>query len=133
MPATERYRRRGHTSPGPAGSNRCPIGHLLDVGPIIISVFPSQTGRARGWTLFVEPRPEQTAATAAEHAMPGPVVFESIALDQLLDAIKRRGFRLVGPMIRDGAICYDDLSSAEDLPEGWTDEQDAAHYRLKKR
>ena len=65
--------------------------------------------------------------------MPGPVVFESIALDQLLDAIKRRGFRLVGPMIRDGAICYDDLSSAEDLPEGWTDEQDAAHYRLKKR
>jgi len=81
----------------------------------------------------VEPRPEQTAATAAEHAMPGPVVFESNALDQLLDAIKRRGFRLVGPMIRDGAICYDDLSSAGDLPEGWTDEQDAAHYRLKKR
>jgi len=65
--------------------------------------------------------------------MPGPVVFESNALDQLLDAIKRRGFRLVGPMIRDGAICYDDLSSADDLPEGWTDEQDAAHYRLKKR
>jgi ferredoxin len=81
----------------------------------------------------VEPRPVQTAATAAEHATPGPVVFESNALDQLLDAIKRRGFRLVGPMIRDGAICYDDLSSAEDLPEGWTDEQDAAHYRLKKR
>jgi sulfhydrogenase subunit beta (sulfur reductase) len=65
--------------------------------------------------------------------MPSPVVFESNALNQLLDTIKRRGFRLVGPMIRDGAICYDDLSSAEDLPEGWTDEQDAAHYRLKKR
>jgi ferredoxin len=65
--------------------------------------------------------------------MPGPVVFESNSLDQLLDAIKRRGFRLVGPMVRDGAICYDDLSSAEDLPQGWTDEQDAAHYRLKKR
>jgi hypothetical protein len=53
--------------------------------------------------------------------------------DELLDAIKRRGFRLVGPMVRDGAICYDDLSSAKDLPEGWTDEQDAARYRLKKR
>lgn len=81
----------------------------------------------------MEPRRAQTAATAAEHAIPGPVVFESDALDQLLDTIKRRGFRLVGPMIRDGAICYDDLSSADDLPEGWTDEQDAAHYRLKKR
>ena len=81
----------------------------------------------------MEPRPAQTAATAAEHAIPGPVVFESGALDQLLDTIKRRGFRLVGPMIRDGAICYDDLSSADDLPEGWTDEQDAARYRLKKR
>jgi len=77
-------------------------------------------------------RPPQSAGTG-QAALPGPVVFQSDALDQLLDAIRRRGFRLVGPVIRDGAICYDDLGSATDLPEGWTDEQDAATYRLKQR
>jgi ferredoxin len=65
--------------------------------------------------------------------MPGPVVFQVSALDQLLDAIKRRGFRLIGPVVRDGAICYDDIASAADLPAGWTDEQDAATYRLRRR
>jgi ferredoxin len=66
-------------------------------------------------------------------SMPGPVVFQANALDQLLDAIKRRGFRLIGPVVRDGAICYDDIASAADLPSGWTDEQDAASYRLRER
>ncbi len=62
-----------------------------------------------------------------------PVVFPAAALDQLLDAIRRRGFRLVGPVVRDGAICYDDIASAADLPAGWTDDQDAASYHLKRR
>lgn len=55
------------------------------------------------------------------------------ALDSLLDAIRRRGFRLVGPVLCDGAICYGDISSAADLPAGWTDEQDPASYRLRRR
>ena len=38
-----------------------------------------------------------------------------------------RGFRVLGPTVRDGAIVYDDLESAADLPIGWTDEQDAGH------
>jgi sulfhydrogenase subunit beta (sulfur reductase) len=42
------------------------------------------------------------------------------APDQLFDAIRRRGFRLVGPALRDGAICYGDITSAADLPAGWT-------------
>ena len=54
-------------------------------------------------------------------------------LDQLLTAIARRGFRLIGPTLRDGAIVYDDIASAADLPAGWTDEQDGGHYRLHRR
>jgi ferredoxin len=54
-------------------------------------------------------------------------------LDRLLDAIRQRGFRLVGPVIRDGAICYGDIGSSADLPAGWTDEQDAGTYRLRRR
>jgi ferredoxin len=54
-------------------------------------------------------------------------------LDQLLGAIAKRGFRLVGPSVRDGAIVYDDITSAADLPAGWTDEQDGGTYRLRRR
>jgi ferredoxin len=54
-------------------------------------------------------------------------------LDQLLGAIARRGFRLIGPTVRDGAIVYDDIASSSDLPAGWTDEQDGGTYRLRRR
>jgi sulfhydrogenase subunit beta (sulfur reductase) len=72
--------------------------------------------------------PEGTGAVPA-----APAVLRRDQLDDLLDAIRRRGFRLVGPVAKDGAICYDDISSAADLPAGWTDEQDAATYRLRRR
>src|SRR5579864_7516014 len=64
----------------------------------------------------------------------GPsAVLARDGLDRLFDAIRRRGFRLVGPVLQDGAIGYGDISSAADLPAGWTDEQDAASYRLARR
>ncbi len=77
--------------------------------------------------------PAAARNSAAGQSLPDPVVISSSALDQLLDAIRRRGFRLVGPVVRDGAICYDDIGSAADLPAGWTDVQDAASYRLARR
>lgn len=40
---------------------------------------------------------------------------------------------MVGPQVRDGAIVYDELNSATDLPAGWTDEQEGGRYRLKHR
>jgi len=60
-------------------------------------------------------------------------VIDRVGLDQLLAAIARRGFRLIGPAVRDGVIVYDDISSSADLPAGWTDEQDGGHYRLRRR
>lgn len=39
----------------------------------------------------------------------------------------------MGPTVRDEAIVFDELTSANDLPAGWTDEQDGGHYRLKRR
>lgn len=54
-------------------------------------------------------------------------------LQQLLDVLYEKGYRVVGPTVRDGAIVYDDLSSVTQLPVGWTDEQDGGTYRLKKR
>jgi len=52
---------------------------------------------------------------------------------RLLDALSSRGYRIVGPTVRDGAIIYDEVKSVAELPEGWTDEQDGGKYRLKRR
>jgi ferredoxin len=54
-------------------------------------------------------------------------------LDVLVAALRARGYRVVGPVVREGVIVYDDLASAEDLPIGWTEVQEAATYRLERR
>ena len=35
--------------------------------------------------------------------------------------------------MRDGAIVYDVVEKLSDLPVGWTDEQEAGRYRLRRR
>jgi formate hydrogenlyase subunit 6/NADH:ubiquinone oxidoreductase subunit I len=53
--------------------------------------------------------------------------------DALLQELRERGYRLLGPTRRSEAIVYDDIESVADLPMGWTDEQDGGSYRLKRR
>jgi ferredoxin len=55
------------------------------------------------------------------------------AIKQLIPLLEGRGYQVVGPTVRDGAIVYDTLRKLEELPVGWTDEQEAGRYRLKKR
>ena len=54
-------------------------------------------------------------------------------LQSLLDVLISRGYMPVGPTVREGAIVYDELRRVQDLPEGWTEDQDAGTYRLKRR
>ncbi|MGB9024130.1 MAG: 4Fe-4S dicluster domain-containing protein [Candidatus Bathyarchaeia archaeon] len=61
------------------------------------------------------------------------VVLERQHLQHLLDVLSKRGYRILGPTVRDQAIVYDEVRSLEDLPAGWTDDQNAGTYRLKKR
>lgn len=49
------------------------------------------------------------------------------------DALADGGYTIVGPMVRDAAIVYDELKLVDDLPIGWTDEQDGGEYRLRRR
>ncbi len=62
-----------------------------------------------------------------------PAILELSVLQDLFDALKRRGYEVVGPTVQNGAIVYGRLESAESLPRGWTEEQEAATYRLKRR
>ena len=61
------------------------------------------------------------------------VTIDRIHIDELFSALERRGFTIVGPTVRDGAIVYDQITSSRDLPIGWTDEQEGGTYRLKRR
>ena len=51
----------------------------------------------------------------------------------LFDSLHSNGFRIIGPTLGEAAIVYDELNDIDDLPKGWTDEQDGATYRLKRR
>jgi ferredoxin len=54
-------------------------------------------------------------------------------LDALLAALTRRGYAIIGPVVRDGAIVLDQVEASADLPIGWTDDQDAGSYELRRR
>jgi ferredoxin len=54
-------------------------------------------------------------------------------LDALITTLRHDGFRVIGPTVGDGAVLYDDIDRLDDLPIGWTDEQEGGHYRLKRR
>ncbi len=54
-------------------------------------------------------------------------------LQELFSALEKRGYSLIGPRIRDGAIVFENIGSVADLPKGWTDDQRAGSYSLRKR
>ena len=60
-------------------------------------------------------------------------VVERADLQRLLDALDARGYEVVGPTVRDGAIVYESLRSVDQLPIGWTDEQEGGRYRIVRR
>src|SRR5262245_1554942 len=51
----------------------------------------------------------------------------------LLTALHEREYFCIGPTVRDGAIVFEEIRSEQDLPIGYTDEQDGGSYRLKRR
>ncbi len=52
---------------------------------------------------------------------------------RLFDVLISRGYEVIGPTIDQEAIVYGELSSIDDLPRGWTDQQEPGRYRLVKR
>jgi sulfhydrogenase subunit beta (sulfur reductase) len=49
---------------------------------------------------------------------------------RLLDALRHSGYRCIGPQVRDGAIVYETLTRADELPRGVTAEQGPGRYRI---
>jgi ferredoxin len=53
-------------------------------------------------------------------------------LQRLIDTLAAGGNRVVGPVVRDGAIAWDEIRQLSDLPQGWREHQEAGSYRLEK-
>jgi ferredoxin len=55
------------------------------------------------------------------------------SLSPLVAALRSRGYTVVGPTVRDGAIVLAELESADALPYGWGVETAPGRYRLRER
>ena len=62
-----------------------------------------------------------------------PATLEIAGVAALFAVLRQRGYQLIGPALRDGAIVFAELASIQDLPAGWTDVQDGGRYRLARR
>jgi ferredoxin len=60
-------------------------------------------------------------------------VIDRQGLDELVTRLRQAGYTLIGPVRREAAIVYEEISSLADLPAGWEEEQGPGTYRLKRR
>jgi ferredoxin len=71
---------------------------------------------------------------ADQSRRPGePAILARAAFSRLFDALHAQGYTIIGPRLAGGAVIYDEIANVDDLPAGWSDEQDAGHYRLNNR
>jgi ferredoxin len=61
------------------------------------------------------------------------LILQKPDLGRIIDQLWHEGYTVVGPTIAQGAIVFDELRSLNDLPIGWTEDQEAGHYRLRQR
>jgi len=54
-------------------------------------------------------------------------------LQALFQYLADDGYQLIGPQVADGVIAHGPISSVDDLPLGWTDEQAPGRYELVPR
>ncbi len=59
-------------------------------------------------------------------------VLQRNNFDELITALQHQGYTVLGPVARDGAITYDEITSSGELPIGYTDEHSPGKYRLSK-
>lgn len=63
----------------------------------------------------------------------GRFLLAAERLDGLIRGLSEAGYAVIGPALGEGAIVLREVFSAEDLPRGWGEEQEAGRYRLVER
>jgi formate hydrogenlyase subunit 6/NADH:ubiquinone oxidoreductase subunit I len=62
-----------------------------------------------------------------------PQFLTTAEFARIFEVLHERGFTVIGPTLDQEAIVYDRVTSVDDLPRGWTDQQAPGKYRLKQR
>ena len=70
--------------------------------------------------------------SATPQSVGGMVSLKKGDLQALVESLRRRGYRTIGPQVADAAIVYDDLHDTRQLPIGMLDVQDGGLYRLQE-
>lgn len=65
--------------------------------------------------------------------MAGEAVIDRSGLSRLVEELRERGYRVVGPTRRDSAIVLAEVTTAEELPWGWGVDVAPGSYRLRPR
>jgi hypothetical protein len=60
-------------------------------------------------------------------------ILHATELAKLIELLSCKGYRTIGPFVRDRAIVYEHIESSAQLPSGWTDEQERGCYRPDKQ
>ena len=63
----------------------------------------------------------------------GQLIVRVPGLQSLVDLLRERGWAVIGPTVRDGAVVHAEITSVDQLPRGVGDLQDAGSYRLRQR
>jgi len=63
----------------------------------------------------------------------GQLIVRVPGLQSLVDLLRERGWAVIGPTVRDGAVVHAEIISVDQLPRGVGDLQDAGSYRLRQR
>lgn len=68
--------------------------------------------------------------TQAEADGPGARWLARSDLQRLIETLRADGYRVLGPVAREGSMTLDEVRTLADLPLGWRDEQAPGRYRL---
>lgn len=60
-------------------------------------------------------------------------LLDTAGLHRLVEVLIERGYRVIGPTMRDNAIVLAELQSAGELPRGWGVDVSPGHYSLRRR
>jgi NAD(P)H-flavin reductase len=80
-----------------------------------------------------QPAPPAPPSRWAAEGESSAVLLPATRLDELLQRLRADGWRVVGPIVEDGALKMADIGSAADLPFGWTVRSAPGVARLERR
>jgi ferredoxin len=74
-----------------------------------------------------------SGAEAGYFGLGAKALLQRADFQTLIDSLTGRGFDVLGPTVRNGAVVYERVRAVDDLPTGLRDEQSGGCYRLEPR